>query len=77
MEDSKPKGLPLKYEVGDVTNLKNYKDEEFQYAIDKGTLDAICVDNEEATVNMCNAYFNEITRVLNNKSGVFMFVSLL
>ena len=77
MEDSKPKGLPLVYQVGDVTDMKAYKDEEFQCAIDKGTLDAIAVDADEATVKMCNAYFNEIIRVLNNKDGVFMFVSLL
>jgi hypothetical protein len=77
MEERKPKGLPLVFEVGDVTNLKAYKDEEFQYAIDKGTFDAIAVDAEEETVKMCNSYFNEIVRVLNNKNGVFMFVSLL
>ena len=29
MEENKPKGLPLVYLVGDVTNLKAYKDEEF------------------------------------------------
>jgi hypothetical protein len=29
MEDAKPKGLPLVYQVGDVTDLKAYKDEEF------------------------------------------------
>jgi len=29
MEDSKPKGLPIVYEEGDVTDLKAYKDEEF------------------------------------------------
>lgn len=77
MEENKPKGLSLKYEKGDVTNLSQYKDEEFQVAVDKGTLDAIAVDAEEATVNMCNAYFNEIIRVLNNKNGSLIIISLL
>ena len=78
MEESKPKDLNLVYKVGDVTDLsKLYKDEQFDCAVDKGTLDAIAVDQEEKTVNMCHAYFNEMLRVLQNKNGVLMIVSLL
>ena len=77
MESSKPKDLKLNFKVGDVTDLKNYQDSQFDSAIDKGTLDAIAVDNEEKTVAMCQAYFNEAMRVLNNKSGTLMIVSLL
>lgn len=77
MEEHKLKGLPLNYTTGDVTNLSAYKAEEFGYAIDKGTLDAIAVDDKQATIDMCNAYFNEMCRVLKNKNGIFMFVSLL
>lgn len=77
MQDTKLKGLALNYAVGDVTDLKAYKDEEFSYAIDKGTLDAIAVNDKKETVDLCNGYFNEMCRVLKNKNGTFMFVSLL
>lgn len=77
MQDAKLKGLALNYATGDVTNLSAYKAEEFNHAIDKGTLDAIAVDDKEATIDQCYAYFNEMCRVLKNKNGVFMFVSLL
>jgi len=77
MEASKPKDLRLTYKVGDVTDLKNYQDQQFDSAVDKGTLDAIAVDNEEKTVGMCHAYFNEMMRVLQNKQGTLMIVSLL
>ena len=77
MEASKPKDLRLTYKVGDVTDLKNYQDSQFDSAVDKGTLDAIAVDNDEKTVKMCHAYFNEMMRVLHNKQGTLMIVSLL
>jgi ubiquinone/menaquinone biosynthesis C-methylase UbiE len=76
MEQSKPKDLALSYAVGDVTNLKDIAAESYDFAVDKGTLDAIAVDDKKQTVSQCNAYFQEMTRVLN-KSGVFMIVSLL
>ena len=78
MQEGKLKGLSLNYAVGDVTDLKAYKAEEFSYAVDKGTLDAIAVNDKQETLDLCNGYFNEMCRVLkNNKNGVFMFVSLL
>lgn len=77
MQEGKLKGLSLNYAVGDVTDLKAYQAEEFSYAVDKGTLDAIAVNDKQETLDLCNGYFNEMCRVLKNKNGVFMFVSLL
>jgi ubiquinone/menaquinone biosynthesis C-methylase UbiE len=78
MEESKPKDLNLSFKVGDVTDLsKLYQDGKFDCAVDKGTLDAIAVDDAEKTVAMCQAYFNEMLRVLQNKNGTLMIVSLL
>lgn len=77
MEASKPKDLNLKFKVGDVTDLKEYQEAQFDCAVDKGTLDAIAVDNEDKTVAMCHAYFNEMMRVLSKKNGTLMIVSLL
>ena len=68
----------LKFSFGDCTDLsKNYKDQAFDFAVDKGTLDAIAVDNEKETISKCWAYFNEMVRVLDNDHGVLMIVSLL
>jgi len=45
--------------------------------VDKGTLDAIAVNDKEEAVQMCNAYFNEMVRVLDDKKGCLLIVSLL
>lgn len=50
MEEEKPKDLKLFYTHGDVTKLDAMKDGDFTCAVDKGTLDAICVDEKEATI---------------------------
>ena len=52
MEESKPKDLNLSFKVGDCTDLSSvYKDGGlFNFAVDKGTLDAIAVDDKEETV---------------------------
>jgi len=76
MEESKPKDLKLTYSVGDVTKLVGHADAGYEYAVDKGTLDAIAVDDKEETVKMCHTYFKEMVRVLA-KDGTFMIVSLL
>ena len=76
MEEAKPKDLNLKYTVGDVTKLTDLTNQSFDFSVDKGTLDAIAVDDKEETVKMCNAYFSEMVRVLS-QNGVFMIVSLL
>jgi SAM-dependent methyltransferase len=76
MNETKPADLKLTFAVGDVTNLSDCKKQEFNYSIDKGTLDAIAVDEKEETVTMCHNYFKEMVRLLDN-GGVFMIVSLL
>lgn len=76
MEENKPKDLELSYVKGDVTNLDTIKDQEYHFSIDKGTLDAIAVDDKEGTVTMCNAYFKEMVRVLTS-TGELLIVSLL
>lgn len=45
----------MNYSFGDCTNLDKdkFKDEGFDVAVDKGTLDAIAVGNDEKTVDMC------------------------
>lgn len=45
-------------------------------AVDKGTFDALAIDDSQETVDRCWAYFNEMVRVLA-KDGVFVIVSLL
>lgn len=76
MEENKPKDLNLKYVKGDVTKLEGINNDDYGFAIDKGTLDAIAVDNNDATVEMCNSYFKEMIRVLS-KDGTLIIVSLL
>jgi ubiquinone/menaquinone biosynthesis C-methylase UbiE len=76
MEEAKPKDLPLTYTVGDVTKLTGHDEGTYQYAVDKGTLDAIAVDDKPETVKMCHDYFREMVRVLKS-DGTFMVVSLL
>lgn len=77
MQENKPKDLNLNFSFGDATNLKKqYKDGQFDVAVDKGTFDALAVDDSEETVTRCWDYFNEMVRVLN-KNGVFCIVSLL
>ena len=65
----------MNFTFGDATKL-TYDEKSFDVAVDKGTLDAIAVGNDEETVNTCWAYFNEIMRVLN-KDGTLIIVSLL
>ena len=79
MNENKPKDAEnLTYRYGDCTNLsKEYKDEQFNVAVDKGTLDAIAVDVTDEIIKTCNAYFNEMMRVLDNKNGTLCIVSLL
>ena len=43
----------------------------------KGTLDALCTDQSEETLGKVRKYFGEACRVLSDKGGVFVCVSLL
>jgi ubiquinone/menaquinone biosynthesis C-methylase UbiE len=68
MQEKSPKDLNLVFRVGDATNLSSvYQDGQFHVAVDKGTLDAIAVNSKEETIANCNAYFNEMIRVLDSK----------
>lgn len=53
-----------------------YNDSSFSVALDKGTLDALAVDQEEKTLETVKAMFNEIDRVLRF-GGRYIIVSLL
>ena len=76
MQEKAPKDLNMVFRVGDATNLSGvYENSHFNVSVDKGTLDAIAVNNKTETVDMCNAYFNEMKRVLDDKKGHFVIVS--
>lgn len=48
MQEGKPEGLKLNYSFGDCTNLdkSQFPDQSFDFAVDKGTLDAIAVSDD-------------------------------
>ena len=77
MEETKPDGLALNYKYGDVTNLSDTGAGQYNYAVDKGTFDAIAVDDSEETVKKCQKYFNEMIRVIKKDRGYFFIISLL
>ena len=68
--------VPIEYKVMDMLNM-TFEDSTFDYAIDKGTLDAICADNTPETTAKVAQYLNEILRVINAKGGMYICVSLL
>jgi len=73
----KNKGVAgVEYLVMDATAM-SFDSGSFDYAIDKGTLDALCSDKSPETASRVVAYFNEIVRVLSAKGGVYIGVSLL
>ncbi|XP_025112639.1 methyltransferase-like protein 13 isoform X2 [Pomacea canaliculata] len=67
--------LEMTFEKMDVTQM-TYNDSSFSVALDKGTLDALAVDQEEKTLETVKAMFNEIDRVLRF-GGRYIIVSLL
>ena len=77
MQDSRGDDLKekLNFSFGDATKL-TYEPQSFDVAVDKGTLDAIAVSNDQETIDTCWAYFNEILKVLN-KDGTLIIISLL
>lgn len=77
MQDARPNELidKLNFSFGDATKLE-YQPLSFDVAVDKGTLDAIAVSDDQETIDKCQAYFNEIIKVLA-KDGTLIIVSLL
>lgn len=67
---------PINYQTMDMLNM-TYADGEFDYAIDKGTLDALCADKTPETAGKVVKYLNEVVRVINAKGGTYICVSLL
>lgn len=67
---------PITYQVMDMLNM-SFENGSFDYAIDKGTLDALCSDNTPETMAKVVKYFNEVVRVINTKGGTYICVSLL
>ncbi|XP_070177056.1 eEF1A lysine and N-terminal methyltransferase-like isoform X2 [Littorina saxatilis] len=65
----------MTFEKMDVTQM-TYDDGNFSVAVDKGTLDALAVDQEEATLATVNAMFKEVSRVLR-LGGRYVIISLL
>ncbi len=65
------------YQVIDALNMEKFETGSFDYALDKGTLDALCSDSSEETSARVVQYFNEVVRVLNTKGGTYVCVSLL
>jgi len=66
----------VKYMVQDMTDMTDFKNESFDFVLDKGTYDAICCDKKKETKKMCSQYLKEIMRVLP-KEGAYLCVSLL
>lgn len=64
------------YHVMDALKM-TFEPSSFDYAIDKGTLDALCADRSPETASKVVAYLNEVIRVLNTKGGTYICVSLL
>lgn len=67
---------PIDYQVMDMLNM-TFEDGSYDYAIDKGTLDALCSDKSPETAAKVVQYFNEVVRVINAKGGTYICVSLL
>lgn len=73
----KERGVPIEYKVMDMLNMSGIENNSFDYVVDKGTLDALCIDAAEETKTKVIQYLSEIQRVLANKEGVYVCVSLL
>ncbi|XP_067388574.1 eEF1A lysine and N-terminal methyltransferase isoform X1 [Emydura macquarii macquarii] len=64
----------MSYLLMDMLQM-DFQDAQFQVVLDKGTLDAILVDEEEATLERVNRMFAEIGRVLQ-VGGRYLCISL-
>lgn len=65
------------YEVMDFLNM-TYTDNSFDVVVDKGSFDAICLDDDPESEQKYTKYLNEQIRVLDSSAnGKFLIVSLL
>ncbi|NXD70144.1 MET13 protein, partial [Eolophus roseicapillus] len=73
-ERSRSKRPKMSYLLMDVLQM-DFSDAHFHVVLDKGTLDAILTDEEEATLHKVDKMFGEISRVLQ-VGGRYLCVSL-
>lgn len=66
----------MKFIKADATNMKEFQSGQFSVVFDKGTLDALLVDETKDTIKLVQSYWLEIDRVLR-KGGRYVIVSLL
>lgn len=65
----------MKFLQMDATQM-SFENEQFSVALDKGTLDALFVDDTPEVRNTVEKYFNEINRTLRT-GGRYLCISLL
>jgi ubiquinone/menaquinone biosynthesis C-methylase UbiE len=63
------------YKEMDMTHM-GFEDGSFDFVLDKGSFDALCIDQTKKTKDKCKKYLAEVMRVLD-KDGHFVCVSLL
>ncbi len=66
----------IDYQVMDALHM-TFENGTYNYAVDKGTLDALCADRSPESTSKVIQYFNEIVRVLKPNGGVYICISLL
>ena len=71
------KGFPIQFKVGDMLDMKDVESNSMDFVIDKGSFDALCSENTEETHAKVVKYLREIQRVLKEKGGTYIIVSLL
>ncbi|KAM7351156.1 eEF1A lysine and N-terminal methyltransferase homolog [Cochliomyia hominivorax] len=74
-ELNKTSRADMKFIQMDATHM-SFDNEQYSVALDKGTLDALFVDDTEDVKETVEKYFKEITRVLKN-GGRYLCISLL
>lgn len=79
MQEKQPEDTKaaLKYAKMDMTDMKGVDSGSIGVVVDKGSFDAICSEDDEASKAKANAYLNEVFRVLSDQGGAFICVSLL
>lgn len=62
----KERNSTVTYQVDDMLNM-SYKDKEFDVCLDKGSYDALCVDEEKETQEKVTQYCKGVQRILTHK----------